>query len=193
MTAKEVGWLLFPPWLTRAISAMVALPLIVSFAERRAVRRGRPAEEGVRSGQFAAVRIGSLFAVVFTACYGLARTKLELYALVTAEGWDAMWDVACRLLFIDFGRDAGAPSGTILGVTGFLQLVCGVVAPVLFQSIYAETADTEAASVFWVVSAASALGLGLTFGIPTIDKGSRIKTAKGDDASQPLLGTDPLN
>ena len=81
------------------------------------------------------------------------------------------------------GCEFNCPSSA-LEATGFLQLVCGVVAPIVFQSIYAMTAESHASSVFFVVSAASALGLVLTYGIRVAPP----ETAKEGGEEQPLLG-----
>eukprot|EP00658_Telonema_sp_P-2_P021921 TRINITY_DN18748_c0_g1_i1.p2 TRINITY_DN18748_c0_g1~~TRINITY_DN18748_c0_g1_i1.p2 ORF type:complete len:174 (+),score=36.75 TRINITY_DN18748_c0_g1_i1:214-735(+) len=110
-----------------------------------------------------AARVGILFAVVFTASFGLARSTLVLFILASIEGMDAMWDSCLRVLFSQLGTDAGAGEGQVLGIVGFLQVLLGSVAPLIYQTLYAGTVHWCAPFVFFVTSGLTLAGLLLSF------------------------------
>jgi len=51
---------------------------------------------------------------------------------------------------VHLGSDAGAEPGTILGILGFLQVLLGVLSPVVYQPLYAATVAWMPAFAFYV-------------------------------------------
>jgi hypothetical protein len=112
MADDEVGWFLSSLGLARAMAVFLVLPVLLRWLSL-----------------LQAARVGILLATVFTACIGLARDKVDLFAIATASGMDAVWDASLRVLFSAAGSAVNAGEGEVLGVIGFLQVSTGTQPP----------------------------------------------------------------
>lgn len=88
MGPAQVGWFLFAPWITRAVAVFALLPALLYVGERVYARHGAAGYHPPRQALLLAVRVGALFAVVLTACYGLAGEVVTLFVLACVEALD---------------------------------------------------------------------------------------------------------
>lgn len=170
MNPSELGWFLFYPWLVRTFAVFFVLPTILRLAFRFfSGRAGADHDSATFASHIFGVRFGCAFAICLTAFFGLAKTQLQLSLLTAAEGFDAIWDASARVVFTDVAKALGLGQGEVLGVIGFLQTLLAVIAPNLFQSVYAGTVDWYPGFAFLLISALTAVGVCLTWCMPAPD------------------------
>ena len=180
MQPSEIGWFLFVPWMVRTLAVFAVLPLLLHAVRAVYIRSGYAPELAVFKAHVFAVRCGALVATVFMATFGAAQNNLQLFALASAGGMDALWDVACRVLFTDIAISIGVGSGEVLGIVGFLQTVLSVFAPLIFQSVYSGTVTIyDGGFVFVVTGSITFIGFLLTWGLPAPPAGNTAATRGG--------------
>lgn len=83
--------------MVRTVAVFAILPCLLYLARKVYVSYGETQEVAVFKAHVFAVRCGAFMATAFMASFGAATSSLQLFALASAGGMDALWDVACRV------------------------------------------------------------------------------------------------
>ena len=141
--------------------------------ERAAESAQRAGNAAIQSSSIYIVRLGATLSMLVFASFGLATTTPLLFFFCGVEGFAAVWDSACSILFSSLSEveDGGnvemaaatSNQGSMLGLRALLQTSMACVGPFVFNGVYVATLDWIRPFAFYVLSACCALALAFSF------------------------------